>query len=178
MFKDKIKWTDAATLFLSFVVALAATIQLIVFFKSERASVAPIKAYFAVELLPGIASIPLSITFKNGGKSTATIDELAAAITENLPPSPIYTTAPKFAVPPIFANGEVSQDLPFETGWGQKVIDEMKSENRKLYLFGRIKYHDQLGFFREHETGFCFRYSPGKQPTFQTCLDPQFTYMN
>jgi hypothetical protein len=50
--------------------------------------------------------------------------------------------------------------LRFETGWGENTNSAVKSGTMKLYLFGFIKYHDEMNdmflVLNKKETGFCF----------------------
>jgi hypothetical protein len=176
------KWVDPVTWFTA-VVAFFAVIQTISFVQSERAFVAPTNTDFAVEIVPGIKFLPMLFEIKNSGKSTATIDEVSIAITHDLPNPRAYPTARQFAFPPIVPGGSSKRVLRFETGWGEKIIAEVKSGTRKFYLFGFIKYHDEMNrvipLLSKRETGFCFVYVPTggvRDAIFETCKQLPYTY--
>ena len=176
------KWNEPVVWFTA-VLAIFALIQTIAFVQSERAFVAPTSTDFAVEVIPGIKLLPMLFEIKNSGKSTATIDEVSIAITHDLPNPREYPTARQFAFPPIVPGGTSKRVLRFETGWGEKTISEVKSGARKFYLFGFIRYHDEMNqvipLLGNRETGFCFVYVPTggiRDAIFETCKELPYTY--
>ena len=169
---------------LTAVLALLAGIQLWGFIKGERAFV-----YAASVTLPqGLSKVdplPMSLEIKNGGKGVATIQEVAAAITQGpLPMTPQYASAPRFAFPPAVAGSVVKRPLsfPLTGGYSEEKVGLLKSRKESLYFYGVIRYQDGYSFptiFGFRETGFCFVYAPeGANDGFETCKEPAYTYAN
>ena len=176
-------WFTAVLAIFTVVLAIVAMIQTLAFIQSERAFVAPTETNFAVELMPSIKFLPIFFEIKNSGKSTATIDEVSIAITHELPSPRAYGDARPFAFPPIVPGGTSKRILTFETNWGVPTNSAVRSGAMKLYLFGFIKYHDEMNerflVLNKRETGFCFVYVPTggvKDAIFETCRELPYTY--
>jgi hypothetical protein len=170
--------------FLTGILALIAALQFWGYIKSERALV-----YADNVTLPrGLGNIDplvMQLEIKNGGKSIATIKEVAAAISHQLPAlPPPYQQASRFAFPPAVPGGAVKRPLTFNVSGGYKGETErrLRSGTEKLYLFGVIRYSDWANFpviFGFKETGFCFVYVPqGSSDGFNTCDNPAYSYAN
>ena len=167
---------------LTAVLAFAALVQLWGYIKGERAFV-----YAESVTLPqGLANIDplvMRLEIRNGGKSVATIKEVAAAITQGpLPQRPPYVEAPKFAFPPAVSGSVVKRPLKFDVtgGYKEEKVRRLKSGAEQLYLFGLIRYWDGYSFpdiFGFRETAFCFVYAPaGSEDGFETCNEPAYSY--
>ncbi len=168
---------------LTAVLAFAALIHLWGYITSERALV------FAENVtlprgLKDVDPLVMQLEIKNGGKSPATIQSVAAAITHRLPPRPQYGGASKFAFPPAVPGAVVKRPLRFDVsgGYNTEMVERLKSGAVKLYLFGIIRYSDWVNFptiFGFKETGFCFIYAAsGSEDGFETCEEPAYTYAN
>jgi hypothetical protein len=167
------------------VVAFATVVQVWAFIKSERAIIIVSDVHFAKELIVGLNPLPIFFEMKNGGRSTATIDVLKAAITHGpLPPVPDYLGSARFAIAPIVPNDISQRILDFETGWGQQTNEGVKTGTLPLFLFGVIEYQDEFSvglswLVGPRETGFCFVYKPTggvREPIFETCPESAYTY--
>jgi|CXWL01.1.fsa_nt_gi hypothetical protein len=174
------------TLFTGLLVVIS-VLQYRAFVASERASVVPIEVHFAKELIAGLHPLPIVVEMQNGGKSTATTDELAMAITHGpLPPEPEYYKTTPYTVTPILPNGTHKKVFSFDignTGWSEETRMGVKTGARKLYLYGYIRYQDEFSHspwpFGTRETGFCFVYMPiggVHDSVFETCPEPAYTY--
>jgi hypothetical protein len=166
-----------ATFFAGCLVVLSA-LQAGNFIATERAFVAPSSTDFAVQETVGVKQLPMLLELRNSGKNTATIEELTAGITHQLPPEPIYFEAQKFAFAPIIPGGSTKRILPFETNWGEATANGVKTGSLPFYIFGRIRYSDSFSWIMGFkETGFCFIHTPGSPiAPFETCLERAFTY--
>lgn len=183
------RWCEPITLFTLLLVVIG-VIQYSAFVASERASVVPIEVHFAKELIAGLYPLPIVVEMQNGGKSTATTDVLAMAITHGpLPPEPQYNEINHYTVTPILPNGTHKKVFSFEignTGWSEETRMGVKAGARKLYLYGFIRYQDEFSHspwpffsFGTRETGFCFVYMPiggVHDSVFETCPEPAYTY--
>jgi hypothetical protein len=59
----------------------------------------------------------------------------------------------------------------------QALVNDLKTGNKKLYIFGFVTYDD--AFSIHHVSGFCLKYVPTAEPTiarFQGCDEPAYTY--
>jgi len=169
---------------LTFVLACAAAVQLWGYIKGERAFV-----YVENVTLPrgfvNVDPLLMRLEIKNAGKSVATINDVAASITQGpLPPQPQYAGAPKFALAPAVPGGVVRGPLKFDLvgGYSEEKVRRLRSGAEAFYLFGLIRYSDGYGFpsiFGFRETAFCFVYAPdGGNDGFETCREPAYTYAN
>jgi hypothetical protein len=179
-------WVARPTLIL----CIVGVFQVWAFIQSERAFVAVSAADFAASKIWGVKFLPMSVTLNNGGKSTAEIEDIAAAIAHELRPIPWYGEAAKFAFPPITPGGTNTRVLRFdnggETGWPENIPDEIRTGKRRFYIYALVKYRDDFSWsiFAPKETGFCFAYIPesglspqgGSLPSFQTCPEKAYTY--
>ncbi len=168
---------------LTFVLCVIGGFQYWAFVQSEQAFVAPTHTDFAIKDTVGVKLLPMYLELSNSGKSPATIDELRVAITHKLPLERQYGKAPNYAFPPVMPGGSTKQqlELKFETEWGEKTADAVKTGEMPFYIFGRIKYHDDIRWwwriFGPRVTGFCFIHTPTSSvASFQTCSEPAYTY--
>ena len=146
--------------------------QLLAFIQSERAflSVANMKPINQ----NSVATFPLRVGIKNGGKSTAT-GILKIYIRPILPETPEYKDGSETPLPPITA-GDVSTvffDLPIPAN----DIARIKSGDLPFYIFGTIEYSDE--FYGKRTTGFCYVFNPKSDPTdslFNGCKQQKYTY--
>jgi hypothetical protein len=168
----------------TFILTVVGAIQTCAFIKSERASVVPIDVKLAKEVPDYLKNLDVSIIWHNGGKSTANIEQLVAAISHGpLPEQPPYHGAQPFAMSPILPGSKGEALMSFSTEWGKDYTDAFKNGAKPLFLFGRVQYRDELSdvwfFGGIRETGFCYFYRPTggvREHMFDVCQYPAYTY--
>lgn len=163
-------------------VALTAALQVVTFVMSERAfltlsEVSPHQA-------PLAAGKPLNLLLeiRNGGKSTARVDQLNVNYRmQDLPETPEYpSTSTQLFSAPILPGTSTT----FGVGDESKVVSPEQfngiiAGTTKFYLFGFIRYADEFSLFGYRVTGFCLLYAPAGDPNsikFTTCNKRRYVY--
>ncbi len=161
----------------TFLLAIITAVNVYVFVQSERAFVFPIEADFTVPLIPH-NKFDMYVIFSNSGKSPATIKELKAAITHDLPTRPVYgQQGITIAFPPIVGGEKRRQSLYFRQEWIESTDNAVKTGSMRFYLYGVLIYTDD--FWGTRESQFCFFYIPTDNNgahRFEACPNPEYTF--
>jgi hypothetical protein len=188
--RGMLRWTRVVGAFTAVLAALGA-LQCWAFIQSERAFVAVmgIDQSFKLEANRAISA---RFLIKNAGRATAIIN--TGNITERvtvdpLPKTPPYATGDNTQLRvagPITAGQERIATFVPKAPDGRSVqfapdlISAIEGGNRRLYIFGFIKYEDEFSIFGHRTTGFCIVYVPKSEDrpdaNFDVCGDENYAY--
>ena len=99
-----------------------------------------------------------------------------------LPPKREIIDEPQLPEPPIPADSIANPHdvIILKKALTQGDIDSIKAGKTRMSILGYITYSDAFWLFGDRTTGFCFTYTPlptGASP-FDTCQEPDYTYVN
>jgi hypothetical protein len=161
--------------------ALVTIFQAWAFVQSQRAFLSVAALKFLDGLAPNQKVSPV-FGIRNGGRSTAVMDELNVTFKTVTPPNvfpltPQYFEGTEIAPGPIVADGTVNVTVDMK-GF---TIDEatfrpISAGERVVYVYGFISYWDDYSLLCNRITGFCFRYDYARS-IFSHCLERAYTYV-
>jgi hypothetical protein len=180
------KFTFAVAVFTALLV-LVTCVQVLAFIRSERASLVVPTPQF-IGGFGANKDLMLLVDIKNGGKSTAFIDDFKLAVKfvapkDSLPTEPEYPKADEMAPGPILS-GAVAKIYDIIHGVHGEPhliitpsdVERINSGMLKLYIIGFVAYTDEFTIFGDRQTGFCYRYEPSVPGNFVNCTECAYTY--